>query len=141
MDLEAIDIQRGRDHGLPGYNEYRRKCNLNYLSNFQQLRDHISEMVSNDIFSNFFNLNCILFLCVHQNVRKIESLYEHVDDVDLFVGGSLENKLPGSLLGPTFQCIIGEQFYRSRVGDKYFYNNKNFKHSFTKGIYERIMIE
>jgi peroxidase len=41
--------------------------------------------------------------------------------------------MPGSLLGPTLQCLIGEQFYRSRVGDKYFYNNANFPHSFTHG--------
>lgn len=55
-------------------------------------------------------------------------MYEDVDDVDVYVGGSLEAHVAGTLAGPTFLCILTEQFYRSRVGDRYFYENGD-KHS------------
>ena len=34
MDLIAINIQRGRDHGIPGYNEMREICGLGKASDF-----------------------------------------------------------------------------------------------------------
>ncbi|XP_001603559.2 uncharacterized protein LOC100119851 [Nasonia vitripennis] len=116
MDLEAIDIQRGRDHGIPGYNAYRDICRLGRSEDFHGLINEISL----------------------DNIEKLQSLYAHVDDIDLLVGATLETRVPGSLLGPTLQCLIGEQFYRSRVGDKYFYNNANFPHSFSPEQFEEI---
>lgn len=50
-------------------------------------------------------------------------MYESPDDVELVVAGSLERLVPGALAGPTFLCILTEQFYRTRVGDRYFYEN------------------
>lgn len=50
-------------------------------------------------------------------------LYENLEDMDLVVGGSIEKNVPGTQVGPTFLCIITEQFYRTRVGDRFFFEN------------------
>lgn len=34
IELFSFDIQRGRDHGLPGYNAWRRFCNLSTANSF-----------------------------------------------------------------------------------------------------------
>lgn len=64
----------------------------------------------------------------------MESIYESPDDVDLTVGGSLEKLVPGTLAGPTFLCILTEQFYRTRVGDRFWFENGNPDTGFTLGI-------
>ncbi|ENN75712.1 hypothetical protein D910_05095 [Dendroctonus ponderosae] len=101
QDLKAICIQRNRDHGLASYNDYRSFCGLPKASSFQDFLDVISR----------------------DNVERLATLYEHPDDVDLTVGGSLETIIPGTLAGPTFLCILTEQFYRTRVGDRFWFEN------------------
>jgi hypothetical protein len=38
FDLASIDMQRGRDHGLPGYNDWRVRCGLPFADSFDQLK-------------------------------------------------------------------------------------------------------
>nr|CAD7260308.1 unnamed protein product [Timema shepardi] len=108
-DLESIDIQRGRDHGLASYNDFRAICGLSKATCFNDLKGSMSQ----------------------KDIMLLSRLYEHVDDVDLLVGGVLERHTDDSLLGPTLQCIIAEQFHRSRIGDRYFYENRNQPYPFT----------
>lgn len=102
LDLAAINIQRARDHGIPGYNEYRKKCNLPEAHTFDDLRYEIS----------------------NDEVRsKLKELYGHPGNIDLFVGGILEDKVEGGKIGPTFRCILMDQFDRFRRGDRHWYEN------------------
>ncbi|XP_045449433.1 peroxidase-like [Melitaea cinxia] len=109
LDLIAMDIQRGRDHGIASYNDYRETCGLKRAKTFQDLAGEMSQ----------------------ERINALSKFYESVDDIDLFVGGAMESDVPGSILGQTFQCIVAEQFYRTRVGDRYFYDNSEMPHSFT----------
>ncbi len=50
-----------------------------------------------------------------------ERVYAHVDDIDVFSGGLAERPVVGGLVGPTFACIIGQQFLNLRRGDRFWY--------------------
>jgi hypothetical protein len=59
-----------------------------------------------------------------------------VDDIDLFPGGMSETPVPGSILGPTFQCIIAAQFTLYKHGDRFWYERlfpENPVAAFTQG--------
>jgi len=59
--------------------------------------------------------------------------YNSVDDIDLFVGGLLESPISGGNLGPTFSCLIAENFATVKQNDRYFYELGGQPHSFNPG--------
>jgi len=55
-------------------------------------------------------------------VNALKSIYNNVDDIDLYVGGLLEiNQQEDGLLGPTCMCISAENFLTLKLEDRYFY--------------------
>ena len=60
-----------------------------------------------------------------------------MEDVDLFIAGVSERPAKGAVVGPTFQCIIADQFLRLKRGDRYFYDLGGQSGSFTEGIENR----
>lgn len=108
-DLASINLQRGREQGLPGYNLFREWCGLPRADTFDQLAPFLT------------NHTAFLY----------SRLYKHVDDIDLWSGGISERKLPGAAIGPTFACIIARQFSNTRRGDRFWFENPGFPSSFT----------
>jgi peroxidase len=109
MDLAAINIQRGRDHGLPSYTSWRIPCGLSQILDWEDLENIVGPNSAN----------------------RIQQAYKHVNDIDLFVGGLAERPVVGGLVGPTFACIIAQQFSNLRKGDRFWYENSGFESSFT----------
>ena len=46
VDALSLAIQRGRDHGLPGYNQFRKLCGLPVAKTFEDFADVMSRQVS-----------------------------------------------------------------------------------------------
>lgn len=65
----------------------------------------------------------IIFFINLQATHRLASVYASPEDIDLWIGGLLEEKLPGSVVGATFAHILADQFSRLRKGDRYFFEN------------------
>lgn len=129
-DLRSLDIQRNRDHGLASYNDFREFCGLRRGHAWEDFLDLISPKVNFTLTLNKQrSMKTNLF---HQDLENLKSLYASPEDVDLTVGGSLESHVAGALAGPTFLCILTEQFYRTRVGDRFFYERGDKDLAFTR---------
>lgn len=106
--LSALNINRGRDHGLAGYNKYRAWCGLGYAKSFNDLRN------------------------IPESVRyELEKLYAHVDDIDLFTGMTSEYAVEDGVLGYTAACIVGEGMFTWKYGDRFYYETDNQLTGFT----------
>ncbi|XP_023242111.1 lactoperoxidase-like [Centruroides sculpturatus] len=104
MDLSSISIQRSRDHGIPSYNIWRQYCGFSKITSWEQLEDVLDE----------------------ENAKRLKKLYESVDDVDLIPAALSERKSENAgILGPTHSCLTAEQFARMRIGDRFWYENKD----------------
>jgi peroxidase len=99
FDLTALNIQRGRDHGLPTYNNARTAMGLSRVSAFSQ--------ISTDM----------------ELQQSLQDAYGDVSHIDLWVGGLAETPMSsvGSQLGELFYSIVVKQFTDLRDGDRFWY--------------------
>jgi peroxidase len=99
LDLAALNIQRGRDHGLPDYNQARVDYGLAPVTSFAEIGSDPA---------------------VH---AALASLYPSVGEVDAWVGGLAEDPVPGAMVGELVRAILVDQFERLRDGDRFWYQN------------------
>lgn len=102
LDLGAINMQRGRDHGLPGYNAWRRFCGLSEPRNVAEL----AQVLNNRRLAETFM-----------------SLYGTPQNIDIWMGAVAEPLLPNARVGELLACLIGNQFRRTRDGDRFYYES------------------
>lgn len=97
LDLAALNIQRGRDHGLPTLNEVRVAYGLPPLDSLANLTSDADVLA------------------------RLTSVYASIDDVDIWVGALAEDDRPGAMVGDLLFAVIRDQFRRLRDGDPFWY--------------------
>ncbi|XP_029009545.2 eosinophil peroxidase [Betta splendens] len=100
LDLGALNLQRGRDHGLPGYSSWRRFCGLSVPNSTSEL----AEILGNTTLAHKFQL-----------------LYGTPHNIDLWVGAISEPAVPGGRVGPLLSCLLAKQFRDLRDGDRFWW--------------------
>jgi len=99
LDLAALNIQRGRDHGLPDYNTVRESFGL-------PRNERIADVSANADY-----------------VARLASIYADVDDMDVWLCALCEDKVPGAMVGRLLHRVFTDQFRRLRDGDRFWYQN------------------
>ncbi len=101
MDLCAMDIQRGRDHGVPHYGAIREAFGFSEITNYSEITSD-AEVAS-----------------------RLTQAYggQDLGHIDPFIGMLAEDHLPDSALGETMDAVIRDQFIRLRDGDPLYYEN------------------
>jgi hypothetical protein len=99
LDLPSLNLQRGRDRGIPGYNDVRAAMGLKRARDF-------SDVTSDPAVQ-----------------KALYDAYGSVDEVELWTGGLAEDPLwrEGSQMGPLFTKIVAMQFARVRDGDRFWH--------------------
>ncbi|KAK2819090.1 hypothetical protein Q5P01_024651 [Channa striata] len=104
LDLGSLNMQRSRDHAIPGYNAWRRFCGLSQPRNLAEL----TQVLNNADLA-----------------RKLLELYNTPDNIDVWLGGVAEPFVTGGRVGPLFACLIARQFQNIRQGDRFWYEKRD----------------
>ncbi len=99
FDLAALNIQRGRDHGLPDYNSAREQLGLAPAESFADISSDPDVQA------------------------RLEEAYGTVDDIDVWVGALAEDHVNGGSLGELASTVLADQFTALRDGDRFWYQN------------------
>jgi len=102
LDIAALNIQRGRDHMIPGYPTFREHCGLPPVTSWREVASALPLELA----------------------HRLSHTYLKPEDIDLYMGANMEAPVPGSILGPVNHCLIRRQFKLLRDGDRFFYTHQ-----------------
>ncbi len=151
-DLGALDIERGRDHGIGTYNQLRAAYGLAPMRSFTAITgERTSDFPRDRTLSrgNEVNdpnsLDILRLTDIDGNTIKagdpdadetavgevrrttlaarLRAIYGSVDRVDAFTGVIAEQHVKGTEMGQTQLAIWTREFTRLRDGDRFFYGN------------------
>ncbi|HEV7651307.1 MAG TPA: peroxidase family protein [Actinophytocola sp.] len=147
-DLGAIDLQRGRDHGMPTYNQMRNSYGLPSKTSFTAITGESTDAFPADPLltpgDEVNDPNCLDILAafdIHGNptdvanedatrvvrrctvAAKLKAIYGSVSTLDAFTGMMAEKHVTGSELGELQLASWRDQFGAARDGDRFFYRN------------------
>ncbi|KAF8771508.1 Chorion peroxidase like protein [Argiope bruennichi] len=90
--------------------------------------------IQNGVRNEFANAGFRLHSMIPKNTGSFGLKFRHasVEDVDLYVGMMLENRFPGSEVGPTAACLISKQFYFTKFGDRFYFEHEGEVPSFSE---------
>jgi Animal haem peroxidase/7 transmembrane sweet-taste receptor of 3 GCPR/DOMON domain len=108
-DLFALNIMRGREVGLGGYNDYRRLIRDRWGADVQPLASW-SELTSDGALAD-----------------RLASLYGPapggLENLDAYVGALIEPHIEQTSLGPVMWYIVRQQLLALRNGDRFWYES------------------
>jgi hypothetical protein len=155
QDLGAIDVQRGRDHGIPRYNQLRAAYGLEPKRSFTDITGEATARFSRgglirrrdpiddpDIL-DFTKLkddhgrsvplkgeasreDAVSAVRRSTLASRLRAVYGKVDRVDAFVGMLSEPHVEGTEFGELQLAMWRKQFTALRDGDRFFYLNDHF---------------
>ena len=146
LDLGALDVERGRDHGMPSYNELRAAYGLAPRSSFAAVTGEVPAAPAGDpAHDDPASLEFVRLFDADGNdvplgveepdplpvrgvrrtstAARLESAYGSVDRLDAFTGMLAEPHVSGTEFGELQLAIWTRQFRALRDGDRFFYLN------------------
>ena len=149
VDLGAIDIERGRDHGMPLYNAMREAYGLLPKPSFTAITGESTESFPIDPeinaadpindpdildFVKLFDANgnplplgdnedAVTGIRRTTLAARLKAIYGFPNKLDAFTGMVAERHVAGSELGELQRAIWKKQFEALRDGDRFFYLN------------------
>lgn len=110
LDLVSLNIQRGRDHGLPAYPEWRIHCGLPAINTWADMKGAVDD----------------------DSLKRMQEIYSDPLDIDVYTGALSEPPQGDAIVGPLLQCLITDQFVRLKKGDSFWYERNQGVQRFSR---------